>query len=89
MNPSPPQVANCSDTHSPTAFSLLIASFTVECYATERVDRTWVSLAYGAEVPPLEKDSRRETREVFHTQPTELAAGFRLQPGEQRSWNVK
>ena len=48
-----------------------------------------VSLAYGAEVPPLEKDNRRETREVFHTQPTELASGFRLHPGDQRSWNVK
>ena len=50
MNPyghaSPPQVANCSDTQSPTAFSLLIASFTVECYATERVDRTWVSFSF-------------------------------------------
>ena len=37
----------------------------------------------------MEKDNRRETREVFHTQPTELAAGFRLHPGDQRSWNVR
>ena len=84
------QVSNDGDASSISAFTLQVASLTVECMATERVDRTWVSdsdmsqhhilveqntlvlsvpltlrnaspqisLAYAAEISPLEKDSR-------------------------------
>jgi hypothetical protein len=40
-------VANQSDTRSRTAFSLTVASLTVELISKERVDHTWVALAYG------------------------------------------
>jgi len=41
------QVANQSDTKSRAAFSLAVATLCVEVACSERVDHTWVALAYG------------------------------------------
>ena len=41
------QVANESDKQSADAFDISIASFSVAVISTERIDHTWVALAYG------------------------------------------
>lgn len=46
-------------------------------------------LPAGADVPPIEKDNRRETREIFRSRPAVLAADVNLRPGEKHSWNIR
>lgn len=42
--------------------TLELYAVVLELLGTERVDRSWVSAAYQADLPPLEKDGRREAR---------------------------
>ena len=45
-------------------------------------------LCAGADVPPIEKGNRRETREIFRSKETVLAANQILRPGEKHIWNI-
>ncbi len=44
------------------AGALELYAVVVELLGTERVDRSWVSAAYHADLPPAERDGRREAR---------------------------
>ena len=48
----PLQVANESNKESAAAFDISIVSFAVEVISTERVDHTWIALAYGEDLYP-------------------------------------
>ena len=40
-------MANESDRQSASAFDISVSSFSVEVISTERIDHTWIALAYG------------------------------------------
>ncbi|KAK9827403.1 hypothetical protein WJX81_008568 [Elliptochloris bilobata] len=66
--------------------ALELYAVVLELLGTERVDRSWVSAAYQADLPPQEKDGRREVREVLRSPAVRLAQDSRLSPGETRFW---
>lgn len=65
-----------------------VAGITVTLVGLERVDHTWVSSSYAANVPATEKDARREVRTVLQTEPCILKLAP-LEPGDRCQWYLR
>ena len=63
--------------------TLELYAVVLELLGTERVDRSWVSAAYQADLPPLEKDGRREAR-IYNVQQKFLA----IDQGKELPWHA-
>jgi hypothetical protein len=63
----------------------------VELTGSERIDKSWVSLAYQPLTSePLAREGKREVRQILRTPPARLLMqDSLLMPGEARAWLVR
>jgi hypothetical protein len=65
-----------------------VAELVVECFGIERVDPSWISSLYLADVPSV-KDHRRVSRKIFSCEPIKLLSSQHLLPGHLAEYAVR